>query len=460
MRRLAVVGGGIAGLAAAWFAAERGFDVVVLEASARVGGKLRVTEVGGVPVDVGAEALLAVRPEGVGLLDAAGLADDRIAPLTTSAHIRAGGQLFALPTRTMLGIPGDPVAARASGVLSEQALAAITGEPSLPPLAPVVDDIAVGSLVRARLGDEVADRLVEPLLGGVYAGRADQLSLRATMPALARRLAGGGSLVEAAAAVAGSGTRSPDAGPVFASLRGGLGRLPGVLAASGRFEVRTSVTVRSIRRTEIGFALETGAEPVAELVDADAVIVAAPAAKAARLLRDLAAGAAGELAAIESASLATVSFAFDDVTPPEGSGLLVAAGERLAVKALTMTSRKWPVESGNLTLLRVSVGRVGEPQALQFDDADLVRLVRGELRTLTGIAAEPVDAVVTRWGGGLPQYAVGHVERIARVRGSIATVPGLAVCGAAYDGVGVPACIGSARDAVARIIASLPPRGQ
>jgi oxygen-dependent protoporphyrinogen oxidase len=277
---------------------------------------------------------------------------------------------------------------------------------------------------------------------------------------LATRLAEGGSLVDAARAVTDVGTRDPAAGPIFTSVRGGLGRLPTALVSAGRFEVRTSTTVRSIRRTPAGFALECGAVPVAELIEADAVIVAVPPAKAARLLRDVAAAASSELAGIESASMAIVSFAFDGVTLPPGSGLLVGAGERLAVKAITLSSQKWPLAADGLTLLRASVGRIGEPLALQIDDQELITLVRHELRPLLGVEAAPVDAVVTRWGGGLPQYAVGHLERIGRVRAAVAAVPGLAVCGAAFDGVGVPACIGSAYAAVARVVASLPERGQ
>jgi len=318
----------------------------------------------------------------------------------------------------------------------------------------------VGRFVRDRLGAEVVDRLVEPLLGGVYAGRADELSLRATMPALAARLAtGGASLVAAAGEVTGSA--QSDA-PVFASLAGGLGRLPLALAGSGRFAVRTGVTVRAIRRTSTGFALDCGPVPASELVEADAVIVATPPAKAARLLSDVAPTACAELSTVDTASMAIITLAYRDVRLPPGSGLLVASAEGMRVKAVTLSSQKWPGTPDGCTLLRASVGRVGENVDMRRDDDDLVALVRHELRTLIGVDAGPIDARVTRWGGGLPQYAVGHVEKVARIRAAVARVPGLAVCGAAYDGVGIPTCIAAARLAADQVLLSAAPasRGQ
>ena len=190
------------------------------------------------------------------------------------------------------------------------------------------------------------------------------------------------------------------------------------------------------------------------------MIVATPAAKAARLLREVAPGAAAELGEIDSASVAITTFAFDGVELPPGSGLLVGAREGLAVKAVTITSQKWRVDSAGRTLLRASVGRAGEAEELQREDSELISLVRRDLRALIGVTAEPVDAVVTRWGGGLPQYAVGHVERVARIRAAVDAVHGLAVCGAAYDGVGIPACIASARLAADRIVSALAVRGE
>jgi oxygen-dependent protoporphyrinogen oxidase len=453
--RIAVIGGGISGLTAAWYlaAGRPGAEVVVYEAALAVGGKLALGSVAGVEVDVGAEAILTARPEALKLIGELGLDDQRIAPLTTAASVYAGGFRHPLPARTMLGIPGSVEAARASGLLTPSALQAIEAEPLREPLAPLAGDVAVGALVRDRLGDEVADRLVEPLLGGVYAGRADALSLRATMPALTHRLAGGGSLVEAVAAVADRGTRA--SGSVFTSLVGGVGRLPRALAASGRFSVCTGTIVRALRRTPTGFSLECGAVPASTEVEADAVVLAVPPAKAARLVRDVAPGAAAELAGIETASVAIVTLAYRHVDLPAGSGLLVAAGERLAVKGVTISSQKWPLATGGLTVLRASLGRAGENAVLQRDDAELVELVRLELRALLGLVAEPVDALVTRWGGGLPQYAVGHIERVGRIHAAVEKVPRLAICGAAFDGVGIPACIAAAQGAALRVLGGL-----
>jgi oxygen-dependent protoporphyrinogen oxidase len=463
MTRIAIVGGGISGLAAAWTLAERlpDAEVLVLEASPHVGGKLQSADVAGVSVDVGAEAMLARRPEGMRLVGALGLDEQVIAPLSTSARVRAGGVLHPLPARTMLGIPADLDAAATSGVLGDAALARLAAEPDAVPLRPLEADVAVGQVVRDRLGDEVADRLVEPLLGGVYAGRADALSLRATMPALFGQLAEhGGSLVRAAQAVVDAGARNPAAGPVFASLRGGLARLPRALADSGRFTVRTGTTVRELSRTATGFRLVAGPVPEPVVIEADAVVIAAPAAKAARLARGVAPSAAADLAGIEYASMVIATFAYRDVDLPDGSGLLVSAREGLAVKGVTISSQKWPLETGGVTVLRASIGRAGEAQELQRDDEDLLALARRDLRSLLGLTAEPIDSVLTRWGGGLPQYAVGHVERVARIRAAVEAVPGLAVCGAAYDGVGIPACIGSAQRAADHVAAALSQRGQ
>jgi oxygen-dependent protoporphyrinogen oxidase len=467
MPTVAVIGGGISGLsaAAAIVRARPDAEVVVLEGTDRVGGKLRRVQVAGAWVDVGAEAMLVRRPEGVRAVTEAGMASELISPLSTAALLRSRGANHSLPARTLIGVPSDVAAVRASGVLSGQAVARIEGEPAGGPYPPLTDDISVGDLVGRRFGPEVVDRLVDPLLGGVYAGRAGQLSLQAAIPALADRLmASGGSLLQAAAATVGT----PAPGPVFGSLAGGLARLPERLAerlAADNVQILASTPVRELRRTATGFELALGSVPSRRQLSADAVVVAVPAGKAAVLLAQVAPVAAAELGAIDTAGMVIVTLAFAGLAPdalPPGSGVLVPAVEGLAVKAMTFSSQKWPgvgSESG-VVLMRASLGRAGEQQALQRTDAELVALVRRELAAITGLVAEPVDSHVQRWGGALPQYAVGHLQRVARIRADVQRVPGLAVCGASYDGVGIPACIGSAHTAADRVLAGLRPPGE
>ncbi len=442
-----VVGGGIAGLTAAYLLGTD-HDVLLLEGSPEVGGKLRCAEVGGVAVDVGAEAMLNRRPEGVDLVRELGL--PVVHPASTGSGVWSRGALRRLP-RTLLGVPLDVDDLRDSGVLGDAALARVLEEPSVP-ASDLTDDRSVAALVAERLGEEVVERLVEPLLGGVYAGHAARLSAAATTPqlvALARR----GSLLEAAAELPSSDE------PVFAGIPGGLGRLPVALVESGRFELQTGAAVRELATTADGFLLTVGSTHDSRRITADAVVLACPAAPAARLLADVAPAAASELAAIESASMAIVTHAFrtgelGDLAGTSTSGFLVPPVEGRGIKAATYSFAKWAwvQEAGDgLLLLRTSVGRHREEAALQRPDDALVAESLADLAALAGIVAPPVASHVQRWGGALPQYAVGHLDRVARIRADVARLPGLAVCGAAYDGVGIPAVIGSARRAVAAV---------
>jgi len=465
MATVVVVGGGIAGLAAASRLVEANpeLTVQVLEAADRVGGKLRRVEVAGVGVDVGAEALLARRPEGLELIGSAGLSAELRYPLTTAALLRSEGQNHPLPAKTLLGIPSDLASVRKSGVLSEVSLATIAAEPALGPYPPLGGDVSVGDVVAQRFGTEVVDRLVDPLLGGVYAGHAHRISLQAAIPTLAYRLIEQGeSLLTAARAVVSAGARD-DGSPVFASLAGGLARLPERLAANPRLSVRTSSTVRAVRRTPTGFTLTVGSVPQSLEIECDALVIAVPAGKSASLLADIVPLAAAELADIEMASMVIVTLAFEQRALseagglPAGSGLLIPQREALAVKAMTFTSQKWPDVGADrgLWLMRASLGRAGQQGALQRADPELVDIVRAELAEVTGVSLAPVDWHVQRWGGALPQYDVGHIQKIGRIRSSVAQVPGLAVCGASYDGVGLPACIASALLAADRVLSHL-----
>lgn len=431
-----VVGGGVAGLTAARDLVAAGHDVQVLEASSRVGGKLLRAEVAGVTVDVGAEAMLNRRHEGVDLARELGLPVEH--PTSATSRIWTGDALRPLP-RSLMGVPLDDP--EPSGVLSAAGLARFRAAAPLP----VEGDVSVGDVVDAVYGTEVTDRLVEPLLGGVYAGHARLLSLRATVPQLAT-LADGGSLPAPTSDT-----------PVFAGIPGGMGLLPETLAAG--LTVRTGATVRDLERTSRGFALTLGPTTDTERIEADAVVLATPAAPASRLLARVAPVAAAELAEIEYASMAVVTFAFraEDLAVTGSSGFLVPPVDGRRIKAATFSFAKWDwvraagvAHGDDLLLLRTSLGRHREEVALQATDEELVAWSLADLRDAVGLVATPVDTHVQRWGGGLPQYAVGHLDRVARIRVAVDAVPGLAVCGAAYEGVGIPAVIASAHRAAAR----------
>lgn len=449
MQRVLVIGGGIAGLAAAWdLSADH--DVMVLEASDRVGGKLRLEQIAGARVDVGAEAMLNRRPEGVELAREVGVPLEH--PATTSSRLWTGDALRPLP-RSLMGVPLDLDELAASGVLSPEGMARVLEEPGLPP-ADLSQDLSVGQLVGERFGDEVVDQLVEPLLGGVYAGRAREISARAAVPQLVA-MAGRGSLTAAAADLPVSDV------PVFAGVTGGMGLLPEALAGSGRFAVRTGAGVERVERRGDGFAVVVAGEEL----HADAVVVATPAAETAFLLMDLVPDAAAPIARIESADVAVVTFAVREAEARPlldlgSSGFLVPPRERRAIKASTFSFAKWGWvrEAGrgagahgeDLLYLRTSLGRAGE-RVLQLQDHLLEVGSLADLHAATGVRLEPVATHVQRWKAGLPQYAVGHLDVVAAVRSAVGELPGLAVCGAAYDGVGIPAVIGSARRAAAQV---------
>ncbi|GAA2535882.1 MULTISPECIES: protoporphyrinogen oxidase [Streptomyces] len=452
-QRVVVVGAGVAGLAAAHRLLERGARVTVLEASDRVGGKLLPGEIAGARVDLGAESMLARRPEAVALAREVGLADRLRPPATATASLWTRGALRPMPKGHVMGVPGT--AAALAGVLSDEGLARIERDADLP-RTEVGDDVAVGEYVAARLGREVVDRLVEPLLGGVYAGDAYRISMRSAVPQLFEAARTHTSLTEGVREIQARSAASGRTGPVFMGIEGGVGTLPLAVAASVRArggEILTGTPVTGLRRTpEGGWRVVAGDR----VLPADAVVVAVPAPAAARLLRAEAPRAAAELAGVEYASMALITLAYRraETGLPEGSGFLVPPVDGRTIKAATFASRKWgwvAEENPDLVVLRTSVGRHGETEILRRDDADLVEVSRHDLKAAAGLDAAPVATRVTRWDDGLPQYPVGHHARVARVREHLADLTGLAVCGAAYDGVGIPACIASAYAAVDRI---------
>ena len=455
-RTVAVIGGGISGLAAAWELSRPGtdVDVTLFEGSDRVGGKLRLEDVGGVRIDVGAESVLARRPEALALIEELGISDRTTHPAAVGASIVSRGARWPMPRGTVMGVPSDPESVR--GLLSDEEVRRLADEIVDGPL---VGDVSVGDLVDARLGAAVTDRLVEPLLAGVYAGHAREISAQQAVPVLAAAAREGRRLLDVAREVTATAPTGPMAVlPVFATLVGGLGTLPEVLrhelAAAG-VHVRTAAVVRELHRDGRGWVVSTGPTTDVHRERFDAVVVATPAAPTARLIRDVAPAAAGALAEIEYASMAIITLALDGPVPPllDGSGFLVPPTEPLTIKASTFSSVKWPWLAGahpHQTYLRASIGRHREEASLQRSDGELVEVALADLRAVLGPELpDPVATHVQRWGGGLPPNAVGHGARLAPTR----ELPsGLALCGAAYDGVGIPACIASGRAAARAVL--------
>ena len=470
---VAVVGGGVAGLSAALALAENpGVGrVTLLEASPRVGGKVAVAEVAGLAVDTGADVVLARRPEALSLLAAAGLDSDVVHPATTDLSVLVEGALRDLPSDTVMGVPTDLTTLARAQILDPVALARLPLDHVLP-RTELDDEVSVAAYVGGRLGRQVVDRLVAPLLAGVYAGDVDRLSLRATIPGLYAAATADRSLLAAARAVrAGTGD-----GPRFAGLVGGLGRLPleagGPAACAGRRRAPRCDGPRAVPRAG-GWRLVVGsaADPVE--LEVDAVVLAVPAGPASRLLSQVALGASVHLAEVEYASVATVALAYPtrELADPElaaaggpgplpGSGFVVAADEPRRITGAIYCSGKWDWmarAAGNAGLTVTASRWVGgatwtcssarTPSSPTWRTASAFVLRAGR--------AAPVAAHVTRWGGALPQYDLGHVGRVVAIRESVGGVPGLAVCGAAYDGTGVAACVASGERAARDVLAGL-----
>ncbi|MEU9014451.1 protoporphyrinogen oxidase [Streptomyces sp. NPDC048479] len=451
-----VIGGGIAGLAAAHRLIASGVRVTLLEATGRLGGKLQAGEIEGAPVDLGAESMLARRPEAVELARAVGLADRLRPPATASAFVWTRDALRPMPKGHVMGVPSDPAAL--VGLLSAEGIARIEHERDLAPVE-LGDDVAVGEYVAERLGREVVDRLVEPLLGGVYAGDAYRISMRAAVPQLFEAAKTHDSLLAAVQDIQAKAARQQPAGPVFMGIEGGVGQLPAAVADAVRAqggEILMETPVLGMTRSAEGWQIRTDQRVIA----ADSVVLAAPAWSSAALLAAESPAAAAELGRMEYASMALVTMAFrraDLAGMPQGSGFLVPPVDGRTIKASTFSTRKWgwvDESSADLFVLRTSIGRYGEEEYLHREDAELVGVSLNDLGEATGLAARPVATEVTRWIGGLPQYPVGHLARVARIRDELAKLPGLRVCGAAYDGVGIPACIAGAQRAADEIIAT------
>ena len=459
--RVVVVGGGIAGLATAHhlLAARPDLEVHVIDGGDRPGGKVRGETVAGVTVDVGAESIVASSATARRLITDLGMADDLVHPERVPATIWSRGARHPVPPRTFMGIPSAET--DTTGLLDDGE-ARRAADPA--PFVLAGSDVSVGDAVGAVHGRAVVDRIVEPLLGGVYAGRVDALSLRATMPGLWSAMAEGRSLPEAVRSLLPAPTPRP--APRVMGIVGGTHRLVEALAervtaAGGR--VSSGSLVRELHRTPEGWRVVSGPTTHPVTHDAEVVVLATPAAPTGRLLGDHAPRAALALGAVEYASMAVVTLALprSQVATLPGSGFLVPAVEGRTIKAATFSAAKWAwvaSASTDVTLLRASIGRAREVATLQRDDDELRSVALAEVGEALGTTLpEPVDSHVRRWGGGLPQYDLGHTDRVAVARAEVAALPGLEITGAAYDGVGIAAVLDGALRTATTILAALPP---
>lgn len=467
---VAVVGGGVSGLAAAErvVRAHPTATVTVVEATARLGGMIHTERDGAYTYEVGADSVLAAKPATRELCARLGIAERLHGASGHGAFVyrprrRGAGRLRRLPAGLSGLMPTRLRPLATSGILSPRGLARVAVEPWRRAPAAAADE-SIRAFVERRMGREAYERLVEPLLTGIYAGDGARLSLDATFPQLRALERAHGSLLRGlrarAAAPAGAPNAEPGASP-FLSLPGGLSEmveaLERALVATGRVTVRRTAPVRAVCAPAYG----RGATVVldGEVLEADAVVLAMPAHAAARLLTPVDAALAAELGGIEHGSTATVTLAYARADVPhalDGTGYVVPRATGRPVMACTWLSSKWAGRApADAALFRVFLGGAQHPGLVRADDAALVALARAELREVLGVGAEPRFARVARWVDAMPQYTLGHRERVARIAAHAAAHPWLALAGNAYQGVGIPDCIRSGEGAADRVLAAL-----
>lgn len=470
--RVAIIGAGLAGLTCAYELRDSGHAVDIFEATDRVGGKLLTVPFEAGPTDMGAEAFMARRTDAVAFFTELGLGDSLVEPSGLGSLVYVDGRCKPLPRAGIMGIPAS--SAPVAHLVSDETAARIDAEGSQPGLGWVVGgDVNVGTLVRDRYGDEVADTIVTSLLGGVYSCAADDLGVRATIPQLAEEFdrlaradgAGEGevSAVHLSAAVRNLEQARAELptgqGPVFNAFRDGYQELYETLAEQSGADIYIDAFISAIARQGDGFTLKGGerAEDGRDRVY-DQVVLAVPAPTAALLLKQVAPEASAALSTVKLANSAVVGMRFaTDAGLPEHSGVLIAAGQAdVRAKAFTFSSRKWPHLAGRGgALVRASFGRFGDDIALRASEDDLVDWALDDLQTITGFNGRDKgleEIYVQRWFGGLPRYDEHHLATVSTVMEQLPQ--GVFAVGSWVSGVGVPAVIAQARGVAKQLLSS------
>ncbi len=460
MKRIVIIGGGITGLAAAYRLEQLRDDVAItlIERSPQLGGKLQTERVDGFVIEAAPDSFLSRKPRGVGLCAELGIADQLHGrrPHNTHTYVRRHGQLHPLPTGLTGMIPTNLAALRENPLISPAGQARLAEEATIPPAA-LDGDESIANFVTRRLGPEVYEALVEPLMSGIYAGDGAQLSLAATFPQLRQLELKHGSLLNGLQQSTAAAAPAASAYPPFVSLPGGMVTLVEALtAALKRTEVVPGQAVHSLQRQAGGYSVR--------IVDgtawhADAVILATPAFVTADLLATVAPELAALHREIPYASAAIITLAFETASLPNtltGYGYVIPRVEESDLLACTWTSNKWHGRAPDgHTLLRVYAGRYGRRDVTELSDAELLAMAQAEIEHTLAIQTPPQRHWVQRWPQAMPQYLLGHPERLSKIDQAVAAVPGLFLAGAAYRGVGIPDCIESGERAATQAVAAL-----
>ena len=472
-----IIGGGISGLCAAWELtgakdgpSDKSPRVELIEANDYFGGALATTSFAGRTIDLGADGFLARRPEGTALVEELGWRD-RLEPIAASgSSIWLQGALNELPSGLALGVPTSSQMVRSVPGLSRNARLHARRDELLPRALNVGDDISIGEILRAKLGAELAYTFIEPMVGGIQAGRIDELSAKSVFPSLYEAARQGGSIMKKLKMMGGAAnpaSTASSAEPLFFTLTSGVGSLPAELARQLRMRgvvLRSGTGVTALRRSPSGsYPWEVDTQTTT--TPANAIIVATPAHDAGHLVGHFD-PALEQLRHVATAGAAMITFSIDRTRvalPEHGTGVLVPLGTEwsgegsMMVTAITLLDRKWPhLARESDVLLRAHVGRSDDTRWTDLDDDELAARVVSELAVLLGNFASPNETLVQRWLPGLPQYYVGHEKMVSAARAAGAPML-LALAGNSYDGVGVPASIGSGRNAAREILIALSP---
>lgn len=463
MTRVVVVGAGIAGLSCAFdlVTHDPSLDVVLVEADGRAGGKIHTAPFAGLALDEAADAFLARVPWAHELCAELDLASELTSPASNRAYLYSYGALRRIPADNVLGVPLDLDALAASGIVSDRAVTRAredlvrTTDDVTDRLAERGEDESIGALIRRRLGDEINDRVVDPLIGGIYAGSTDQLSLESTAPIFAGAAALDGSLIRALrrTRVAPTGVNTT---PVFYSHPRGVGYITEELQRRLGTRVQLSNAAREIVRDGSGYLVHTDQW----VVRADAIVVATPTYAAATLLATIAPTAADLCARIDYSSVVLIALAIAKQTidhPLDGSGFLVPKCENRFITACSWSSSKWAhLASDHHAIFRVSTGHIDNQHPLTLDDDVLVSSALQDLHEMMGSFGAPEEIRISRWPRSFPQYRPGHRARVSAIHDALAAhAPRVVVAGAAYGGIGIPATIHSARESAERVRTAL-----